>query len=112
MRIGGGWIIEPDVERFFDTLDRAQLRAFLRRRVCDGVILRLIGKWVTAGVLGDGPCGTQRLVLRRVGSSRLRQCCKTLAEFSLAIPRARLRPSYGNGFQGAPLQISRPTGGN
>jgi len=35
MRIGGGWIIELDVERFFDTLDKAQLRAFLHRRVSD-----------------------------------------------------------------------------
>jgi len=54
MRIGGGWIIELDVERFFDTLDKAQLRTFLRRRVRDGVLLRLIGKWLRAGVLEDG----------------------------------------------------------
>src|SRR6266542_5828803 len=54
MRIGGGWNIELDVERFFDTLDKVQLRAFVRRRVRDGVLLRLIGKWLKAGVLEDG----------------------------------------------------------
>jgi RNA-directed DNA polymerase len=54
MAFGGGWVIELDVERFFDTLDKAQLRTFLRRRVRDGVILRLIGKWLNAGVLEDG----------------------------------------------------------
>jgi group II intron reverse transcriptase/maturase len=54
MRIGGGWIIELDVERFFDTLDKVQLRAFVRRRVRDGVLLRLIGKWLNTGVLEDG----------------------------------------------------------
>jgi group II intron reverse transcriptase/maturase len=54
MRIGGGWVIELDVERFFDTLDKAQLRTFVRRRVRDGVLLRLIGKWLNAGVLDDG----------------------------------------------------------
>jgi len=54
MRIGGGWIIELDVERFFDTLDKAQLRAFVHRRVRDGVVLRLIGKWLHAGVLEEG----------------------------------------------------------
>ena len=54
MRIGGGWVIELDVERFFDTLDKAQLRAFVGRRVRDGVLLRLIGKWLNAGVLEDG----------------------------------------------------------
>ena len=52
--MGGGWVIELDVERFFDTLDKAQLRAFVRRRVRDGVVLRLIGKWLNAGVLEDG----------------------------------------------------------
>ena len=33
MRFGGGWVIELDVERFFDTLNKAQLQAFVRRRV-------------------------------------------------------------------------------
>jgi len=38
----------------FDTLDHAQLRELLRRRVRDGVLLRLIDKWLKAGVLEDG----------------------------------------------------------
>lgn len=54
MSLGGGWVIELDVQRFFDTLDKAQLRTFLSRRVRDGVLLRLIGKWLNAGVLEDG----------------------------------------------------------
>jgi RNA-directed DNA polymerase len=54
MRHGGGWVVELDVQRFFDTLDKSQLRAFLRRRVRDGVLLRLIGKWLNAGVLEEG----------------------------------------------------------
>src|SRR5437762_5631619 len=37
----------------FDTLDHAQLRALLRQRVRDGVLLRLIDKWLQAGVLED-----------------------------------------------------------
>jgi RNA-directed DNA polymerase len=52
--IGGGWVLELDVERFFDTLDKAQLREFVERRVRDGVLLRLIGKWLNAGVLEEG----------------------------------------------------------
>src|SRR5438128_7776234 len=39
---------------FFDTLDQAQLRALLRQRVRDGVLLRLIDKWLKAGVLEGG----------------------------------------------------------
>jgi RNA-directed DNA polymerase len=54
MQIGGGWIVEVDIRKFFDTLDRARLRELLARRVRDGVLLRLIGKWLNAGVLEDG----------------------------------------------------------
>jgi RNA-directed DNA polymerase len=50
----GGWIVEVDIRKFFDTLDHAHLRAFLQRRVRDGVLLRLIGKWLNAGVLEEG----------------------------------------------------------
>jgi group II intron reverse transcriptase/maturase len=47
----GGWVLEVDIRKFFDTLDHAHLREILRRRVRDGVLLRLIGKWLNAGVL-------------------------------------------------------------
>jgi len=53
MQNGGGWILELDIRKFFDELDHAHLREFLRRRVRDGVLLRLIGKWLNAGVLED-----------------------------------------------------------
>ncbi len=48
------WVLEVDIQGFFDALDHAQLRAFLKRRVRDGVLNRLIGKWLNAGVLEDG----------------------------------------------------------
>jgi RNA-directed DNA polymerase len=54
MRLGGGWVLEVDIRKFFDTLDHAQLRELLRHRIRDGVLLRLIGKWLNAGVLDDG----------------------------------------------------------
>lgn len=50
----GGYILEVDIRKFFDNLDHGHLRAFLRLRVRDGVLLRLIGKWLKAGVLEDG----------------------------------------------------------
>jgi len=40
-----------DISKFFDTLDYAHLRSFLQHRVRDGVMTRLIGKWLNAGVL-------------------------------------------------------------
>ncbi len=54
MAMGGGWILEVDIERFFDTLDHAHLREIVQRRVRDGVVLRLIGKWLNAGVMEGG----------------------------------------------------------
>jgi len=54
MKMGGGWIVEVDIRKFFDTLDHAQLRELLRRRIRDGVLLRLIDKWLQAGVLEEG----------------------------------------------------------
>lgn len=51
VRMGGGWIVEVDIRKFFDTLDHAHLREILSHRVRDGVLLRLIGKWLNAGVL-------------------------------------------------------------
>ena len=54
MTLGGGWIVEVDIRKFFDTLDRGQLREMLRRRIRDGVLLRLIDKWLNAGVQEDG----------------------------------------------------------
>jgi group II intron reverse transcriptase/maturase len=49
-----GWVLEVDIRKFFDTLDHGVLRDLLRRRVRDGVLLRLIGKWLNAGVLEEG----------------------------------------------------------
>jgi group II intron reverse transcriptase/maturase len=54
MDMGGGWILEVDIRKFFDTIDHGQLREVLKRRVRDGVLLRLIGKWLNAGALEDG----------------------------------------------------------
>ena len=54
MEMRGGWVLEIDIRKFFDTLDHRHLHAILRRRVRDGVLLRLIGKWLNAGVLEDG----------------------------------------------------------
>ncbi len=50
----GGWVLDVDVSSFFDSLDHEKLRDMLRQRVSDGVIGRLIGKWLRAGVMEAG----------------------------------------------------------
>jgi RNA-directed DNA polymerase len=52
--MAGGWVLEVDIRKFYDSLDHAHLWEILRRRVRDGVVLRLIGKWLNAGVLEAG----------------------------------------------------------
>lgn len=52
--IAGGWVIELDIQKYFESIDHARLREVLHQRVRDGVILRLIGKWLNAGVMEDG----------------------------------------------------------
>lgn len=54
MRQGGGWMLDVDIQGFFDTLDHERVRELLARRVSDGVVRRLIGKWLKAGVLEGG----------------------------------------------------------
>jgi group II intron reverse transcriptase/maturase len=54
MEEGIGWIVDADVSGYFDSIDRTRLREVLRRRVNDGRIMRLIGKWLRAGVMEEG----------------------------------------------------------
>lgn len=54
MAVGGGWVLEADIEKFFDSVDHAKLREVLSQRVRDGVLTRLIGKWLNAGVMEEG----------------------------------------------------------
>lgn len=48
------WMLDVDVRKYFDTLKHDILRELLDLRVRDGVIRRLIGKWLHAGVLERG----------------------------------------------------------
>jgi RNA-directed DNA polymerase len=54
MDLRGGWVLELDIKSFFDKLSHPQLRSFLDQRVRDGVIRRVIGKWLKAGVMEAG----------------------------------------------------------
>jgi RNA-directed DNA polymerase len=51
MTRGIRWIYDADITGFFDNLDWGWLRTFIQRRINDGGILRLIGKWLNAGIM-------------------------------------------------------------
>jgi len=48
------WIIDADIRDFFTKLDQAWLMKFLEHRIADSRVLRLIHKWLAAGVIEDG----------------------------------------------------------
>jgi RNA-directed DNA polymerase len=48
------WVLDADIRDFFGQIDRSWLRTFLRHRIADERVLRLIDKWLAAGVVEDG----------------------------------------------------------
>jgi RNA-directed DNA polymerase len=48
------WVLDADIRDFFGQLDRGWLRTFLRHRIADTRVLRLIDRWLAAGVIEDG----------------------------------------------------------
>jgi group II intron reverse transcriptase/maturase len=48
------WVLEIDIRKYFDSIPHYHLRAFLDQRVTDGVIRRMIDKWLNAGAVEDG----------------------------------------------------------
>lgn len=47
------WIVDADIKGFFDNIDHKLLMEMIKRRINDGGLLRLIGKWLKAGIM-DG----------------------------------------------------------
>ena len=54
MEQGHRWVIDADISKYFDSIDHRHLRTFLDLRIRDGVIRRMIDKWLKAGVLEEG----------------------------------------------------------
>jgi len=48
------WVVDADVSKFFDEIRHDQLQEFIKQRVNDGGIMRLIGRWLKAGVMEAG----------------------------------------------------------
>jgi RNA-directed DNA polymerase len=54
MEMEGGWVVEADIEGFYDNLNPGHLRDFLNQRVRDGILRRTLDKWLKAGVMEAG----------------------------------------------------------
>jgi RNA-directed DNA polymerase len=54
MEQGLRWVVDVDISKYFDTIDHAHLRRYLDQRVTDGVVRKMIDKWLKAGVFEKG----------------------------------------------------------
>src|SRR6266550_4438845 len=48
------WILDADIRGFYDAIDHGWMRRFVEHRIADKRVLRLIQKWLSAGVIEDG----------------------------------------------------------
>jgi RNA-directed DNA polymerase len=48
------WVLDADIRGFFDAIDRGWMDEFVEHRIADRRVVRLIQKWLKAGVLVDG----------------------------------------------------------
>jgi group II intron reverse transcriptase/maturase len=48
------WILDADIRGFYDAIDHGWMRRFVEHRIADKRVLRLVGKWLAAGIIEDG----------------------------------------------------------
>lgn len=92
-----GWVLDADIRSFFDTLDHGWLVKFLEHRIGDRRVIRLIQKWLKAGVLEDG-----KRIVRQGGTVQGGSISPLLANlylhyvFDLWVHRWRRQEAHGD----------------
>src|ERR1700741_1607120 len=72
------WVLEIDIRSYFDSIVRSALVEMIEKRVIDGSVLRLIGKWIKVGVIEEG-----RLLVSETGTGQGQPISPLLANIYL-----------------------------
>jgi len=72
------WVLEIDIRSYFDSIVRSALVGMIEKRVNDGSVLRLIGKWIKVGVIEGG-----RLLVSETGTGQGQPISPLLANIYL-----------------------------
>jgi RNA-directed DNA polymerase len=72
------WILELDIQAYFDSIVRKKLVEMIKKRVNDGSVLRLIQKWIAVGVIEDG-----KLLMSETGTGQGQPISPLLANIYL-----------------------------
>jgi group II intron reverse transcriptase/maturase len=75
-----GWILELDIQAYFDSMVREQLMEMIEKRVNDGSVLRLIRKWIKIGVIDKG-----QLLISETGTGQGQPISPLLANIYLHV---------------------------
>src|SRR5437667_7348086 len=92
------WVLDADIRGFFDTLDHGWLIRFIEHRVADRRVVRLIQKWLNAGVLEEGQRTVSEIGTVQGGSiSPLLSNIYLHYVFDLWVHRWRTTQAHGDG---------------
>jgi RNA-directed DNA polymerase len=72
------WVLELDIQAYFDSIVRENLVEMMGRRVTDGSMLRLIGKWISVGAIDGG-----KLIVSETGTGQGQPISPLLANIYL-----------------------------